>query len=89
LKDERENSMAKRTKRNFCPKCGSAVKGRENFCSNCGSKVSGKRVGARKSHNWKWIATTVVAIAALITVVVSGISSNKQKAVNVAHNIRV
>jgi anti-sigma-K factor RskA len=78
--------MAKRTKRNFCSKCGTAVRTREKFCSNCGNKTSNRRGGARKTHNWKWIATTVVAVAALISVVVSGISSNKQKSVNVAHN---
>jgi predicted nucleic acid-binding Zn ribbon protein len=78
--------MAKRTKRNFCPKCGTAVRTRENFCSNCGNKTSNRRGGARKTHNWKWIAITVVALAALITVVVSGMSSNNQKSVNLAHN---
>jgi predicted nucleic acid-binding Zn ribbon protein len=78
--------MAKRIKRNFCPKCGTAVRTRENFCSNCGNKTSNKRGGARKTLNWKWIAITVVALAALITVVVSGMNSNNQKSVNLAHN---
>jgi predicted nucleic acid-binding Zn ribbon protein len=78
--------MAKQRKGNFCPKCGNAMRARENFCSNCGNKTSNRRGGARKTHNWKWIAVTVVAIAALITVVVSGMSSNKQKSVNLAHN---
>jgi predicted nucleic acid-binding Zn ribbon protein len=78
--------MAKQTKRNFCPKCGTAIRARENFCSNCGNKTSNRRGGARKTHNWKWIAITVVALAALIAVVVSGMSSNNQKTVNLAHN---
>ena len=78
--------MAKRTKKNFCSKCGNAIRARESFCSNCGNKTSNRRGGARKTHNWKWIAITVVALAALITVVVSGMSSNNQKSVNLAHN---
>jgi predicted nucleic acid-binding Zn ribbon protein len=86
MRNKRETPMAKRTKRNFCPECGTAIRGRENFCSNCGNKTSKRRIGATKSRNWKWIAISVVAVVALITVVVAGKRSNEQKAVNVAHN---
>ncbi len=79
--------MAKgKRKKNFCPKCGTAVRANENFCSNCGNNMSRKRAGARRTSNWKWIALSVVVVAALITVVIAGKRSNQHKAVNVAHN---
>lgn len=78
--------MTTHKKRNFCPKCGTVIKGSDNFCSKCGNKISNKRTGARRSLDWKWISIAVVVVAALIAFVVSGISSNKQKSVNLSHN---
>lgn len=78
--------MTTRKKRNFCPKCGTAIRGSDKFCSKCGNKISNKKTGASRSLNWKWISIAVVVVAALIAFVVSGISSNKQKSVNLAHN---
>ncbi len=78
--------MTNAKKRNFCPKCGHAIKTGGGFCSNCGSKTSNKRTGSRKTRNRLWIGGIVVAVVILITVIASGITSNKQKAVIRAHN---
>lgn len=79
--------MAKRMKKKFCPKCGDPVQTGALFCPKCGKKISSRRVPVKKSRNPLWLAGSAAAIAAiLITVVVFGMDSYKQRAVNRAHN---
>ena len=79
--------MVKKPKTRFCRGCRQAYKIGDRFCSKCGKRIHSKAIGQRKTRkNWIWIAGAAVVVAILITVVVSGMDSNKQKAVNRAHN---
>ncbi len=80
--------MLKKPKTRFCRECGQAYKMGERFCSKCGKKLHSMAIGQRKTRkNWIWIWGSIVVVAFLITAMVSGMSTNKEKSVNRAHNL--
>ena len=62
---------------NFCPKCGQALNSNNRFCSKCGNKLSDISMGGGTGRNWKWLAVSTVAVAAVVIAVVIAKSSNK------------
>ncbi|MBW1698958.1 MAG: cytochrome c-type biogenesis protein CcmH [Deltaproteobacteria bacterium] len=81
--------MGNKKKRKFCPQCGNAMRASDQYCGACGLKAaqdSGIRPKIKKNQNWIWITASVAAAAVLITIVVSGMISGKEKAIYSAHN---